>query len=135
LIQSDNLSAGRTSLDDKRREIGDAERMCDRPDHLAAQRGPLPLARCALGRGHRHYRLRKEPRLSPPSFISAAGKLWGVAQVSMVQRTVFGEHCDAVSSSDCELDGSSTLLAARLIWLIASATEEFGTSATASTFS
>ena len=58
-----------------------------------------------------------------------------VAQVSMVQRTVFGEHCDAVSSRDCELDGSSTLLLARAIWLIASATEEFGTSATASTFS
>jgi hypothetical protein len=43
-----------------------------------------------------------------------------VAQVSMVQRTVFGEHCDAVSSRDCELDGSSILLLARAIWLIAS---------------
>jgi hypothetical protein len=61
----------------------------------------------------------KNQRL-PPSLTSADGMACDVAQVSMVQRTVFGEHCDAVSSRDCELDGSSILLLARAIWLIAS---------------
>jgi len=77
----------------------------------------------------------EEPILAAAAFIKADGRLCDVAHVSIVQRTVFGEHCAPVSSNDCELDGNSTLLLSRAIWLIAKATEEFGTSATASTFS
>src|SRR5688572_30334466 len=58
----------------------------------------------------------------PPS-ISAFGIAEAPAQTSCVQRTVLGEHCAPDSARPPELDGISTMLAARAIWLMASATD------------
>src|SRR5512134_2955223 len=74
-------------------------------------------------------------QLSPPVFTIALPVPFARAHVSYVQWIVFGEHALPVRSELAAPETRNALPLSRVIWLTASATAEFGTSAITSTLS